>query len=183
MRRTLLVVLSVVALGVAGSQIVANDDGFGDNISGVWFGEFEFLGNKTPFIQTYNADGTAQTSTTNPATSLHHVTWEKTGAREITWRLLHFNFNDQGLTFISRTHGVQRYDKRFEEFTGEFTVEVCPCDPFPFPPDPLLKYECSAILAVLWDDPNADVCGLIPPPPPGTTQGKRMDVDVPWNNW
>jgi hypothetical protein len=182
MRRTLLVLLSVVVLGITGSQTVASDDGFGDSVAGVWFGNFEFAGGTTPFIQRYNADGTAQTSSTNPATSIHHVTWEKTGAREISWRLLHFNFNDQGLTFISRTYGFQRYDKRFEEFTGEFTVEVCPCVPFPFPLDPLLKYDCSALLDALWDDPNADVC-VNPPLPPGTTQGKRMDVDVPLNNW
>jgi len=182
MRKTLLVLLAVAIVGAMGSPAFANDDDdFGDKVAGVWFGRF---GN-TPFIQTYNSDGTAQTSTTTPTTSLHHVTWEKTGAREITWRLLHLNFNPQGLTFISRTTGVQEYDKKFMEFSGVFTIEFCPCDNGPPPPvgiDPEATYDCAAVLEALWADPNdPDACISVPFTLPHS--GKRLELDAPADPW
>ena len=82
MRKVLLVLLALAVLGAMGSQYWADDfsrdsefnrywprvpnDPFGKRIAGVFIGSFDFLGNVAPFIQTYNEDGTAQTSTTNP---------------------------------------------------------------------------------------------------------------------
>lgn len=182
MRNTVLLVLAIAIVGAMGSPAYAgdDDDDFGDNVAGVWLGRF---GN-TPFIQTYSADGTAQTSTTTPTTSMHHVTWEKSGAREITWRLLHFNFNDQGLTFISRTTGVQTYESKFTEFSGVFTIEFCPCDDGPPPPgiDPEATYDCTAVLEALWADPNdPEVCTSLPFTFP--LSGKRLDLDAPADPW
>jgi hypothetical protein len=181
MRKSLLVLLLLVSLGAAGSLALARDDGYGDKIAGTWFGNFEFFGTKTPFIQTYNADGTAQTSSTNRAASLHHLTWEKTGSREITWRLLHFNYNDIGLAFISRTYGVQTYDRKYKSFRGEFVIEACPCDPFVIPAEDGIEYDCTVLVEALTADPNdPDVC-VNPPLPPGTVTGARMDVGVSWD--
>jgi hypothetical protein len=181
MRKTLFVLLLLAGVGVVSAQSAANNDDYGENIAGTWFGYFEFFGNKSPFIQTYNADGTAQTSSTNQAASLHHLTWEKTGSREVTWRLLHFNYNDKGLGMISRTYGVQTYDKRFEKFAGEFTIEACPCDPPDIPPVDGVLYDCTALVLALTADPNdPDVC-VNPPLPPGTIEGARMEVGVSWD--
>ncbi len=185
MRRTLFVLLAFAVLGVVAPVTLADDDqGFGSKVAGVWFGFFGAPPGETPFIQTYNADGTAQTSTTTPTTSLHHLTWEKTGSREITWRLLHFNFNAQGLTFISRTTAVQEYDNRFAEFTGAFRIEFCPCDGGPPPPfiDPNVTYDCRSVLDALYADPNdPGVCTALPFTVP--LEGKRLEVNVPSSPW
>jgi hypothetical protein len=143
--------------------------GFGKKIAGTWIGSLEIPGvlPPAPLIQTYNVDGTAQTSSNNVLSSVHHMEWERAGEREIKWRILHFSFDADGnIATISRTSGVHEYDPDFEEFAGEFVVEVCL-------PDPETGFD--ALLA----DPNDPAACFIPPIPPGFIQAKRLHVDIP----
>jgi hypothetical protein len=178
MRKSLFVLLSIAVLGAVGSPAVAqDDDGFGSNVAGTWLGTLEIPGifPESPFITTFNADGTAQTSSNNPNSSLHHMTWMKSGPREINWRILHFTFGPNPdplgppeiIVGISRTSGVQEYDRRFEEYTGEFWVELCP-------PDPV-----SGGFEALLADPNDPAACFKPPIPAGSIQGKRLHVEIP----
>ena len=170
MRKIFLGLLAIAVLGVVSSPAVAQDDqGFGSNVAGTWLGTLEIPGvlPEQPFIVTYNADGTAQTSTINPLSSLHHMSWMKTGTREITWRILHFSFGEAGsLATISRTSGVQEYDKDFESYAGEFWVEICLPDP-------------ETGFADLLADPNDPDACFVPPIPAGVIQGKRLHVEIP----
>lgn len=177
MRKTWVVLLSLAVLVVLGSQTLANEDDFGSKIAGVWFGsvviDLPSFPDPIPSITTYNADGTAQTSSTNPASSLHHFVWEKTGPREVTWRVLHFTFgeDEEGnsiLVSISRTWGVQEYDKDFEEYTGDIMLELCPA--------PGLTIDQA--LEMLPEDPNdPDAC--FNPPITVTNSARRLHVSAP----
>jgi len=156
--------------------VVIDDDeddtqgfGFGKKIAGTWLGSLEIpnILPLTMLIQTYNVDGTAQTSSDNAMSSIHHVEWDRSGLREIEWRVLHFSFDDTGaVTSISRTWGVQEYDADFEEFAGEFYVEVCL-------PHPEMGF--AALLA----DPNDPNACFMPPIPAGVIQGKRLHTNIP----
>jgi hypothetical protein len=205
MRKAVFLLLALAVLGAMGSQYWADEfnrdsqfdrywprmpnDPFGKRIAGVFIGSFDFLGNVSPFIQTYNEDGTAQTSGTHPNASVHHVAWEQTGTYEVAWRLLHFNFNDNGLSFISRTSGTQTYDRDYESFVGEFTIEACPCVceeeidgemvPCGIPPGPACVCDCTDLITALEADANDPTVCVIPPLPPGSTQGRRLEVDLP----
>jgi hypothetical protein len=107
----LLAVLVLVGTAVLGGN---DGEGIGERIAGVWIGTFSIPDSGAEpiaFITTYAADGTAQTTSANPRTGVHHVQWEKSGRREVTWRILHFNHDAEGkLVGISRTWGVQEFD-------------------------------------------------------------------------
>jgi hypothetical protein len=188
MRKLLFIVLSLAILAPLGSLALAGGDweetiftpsyGFthepiGKRIAGVWLGTFTIPVPPDPlviaFVTTFNEDGTAQTSSTNPLASLHHMTWEQTGLREITWRILHFTMDADGaLASISRTWGVQEFDRAYEEYTGEFAIEICPA--------PGLTIDES--LELLLADPNdPDAC--FNPPLVSTLTAKRLHVDAP----
>ena len=170
------VLLSLAALVLAGAAVPGGDDGdrIGSRIAGVWMGTFSIPDSESEpiaFITTYSSDGTAQTSSVNPLSGVHHVQWENSGRREITWRILHFSHDVEGeLTGISRTWGVQEFDKQFEEFTGKFTVEVCGH------PDHLSIDES---LARLLDDPNDPDACFEPIASPGTVRARRLHVRAP----
>jgi hypothetical protein len=167
----LLAVLVLVGTAVLGGN---DGEGIGERIAGVWIGTFSIPDSGAEpiaFITTYAADGTAQTTSANPRTGVHHVQWEKSGRREVTWRILHFNHDAEGkLVGISRTWGVQEFDKQFEEFAGEFTVEVCGHpDHLPF----------DEALTRLLDDPNDPDACFKPLASPGAARAKRLHVRTP----
>jgi len=188
MRKLLFILLSLAILAPLGTLALAaegwddiaftpaygyNHEPIGKRIAGVWLGTFTIPVEPAPwvipFVTTINDDGTAQTSSTNPLASLHHMTWEQTGLREITWRILHFTLDDAGaLATISRTWGVQEFDRAYEEYAGEFAIEICPA--------PGLTLDEA--LDLLMADPNdPDAC--FNPPLASTLEAKRLHVDVP----
>jgi len=176
MSKISLILLLLAVLVLIGATVMGADDGggIGERIAGVWIGTFsipESGAEPLAFITTFAEDGTAQTSSTNQRSGMHHVIWEKSGRREITWRVLHFNRDAEGkLIGISRTSGVQEFDKQFEAFTGEFTIEVCGH------PDHLPVDEA---LTRLLDDPNDPDACFKPLASPGAVRAKRLHVRAP----
>ncbi|MFQ5493747.1 MAG: hypothetical protein ACE5EX_00035 [Phycisphaerae bacterium] len=93
---------------------------------------------RTPVLHTIHADGTFVISSSGgfgglsgaPGSlieSLQHLSWEKTGSREMTWRAMIFLFDPAGtLVLISRTWGVNTFDEDFNGYDTVFHVRVIP---------------------------------------------------------
>jgi hypothetical protein len=141
--RKILPVLLVAALAATLPGCVRQadpcaNDAIGSRIAGPWLGSYEFGEGETqrsPFITTYHADGTAYTTSGRSMgagdpgryglSTTHHIRWEATGPRSIRWRLLHFGHEPDGrLRYISRTHGSVEFDEAFERGTVSFQIEV-----------------------------------------------------------